>query len=212
MDIKTKNGRNNLDKSKNALAGKGISIKKSFEEKGANEPFQPANEYWALFEKSKNPLLMIDGSFRFIKCNDATLNLLGAVSKDQVINKAPSYFSPRYQPDGQLSSIKAAEMISRAYEKGQHQFEWVHKRLDGVLLSIKVNLTAVPLKKEKILLVNWQNITENKKAEETIHKLHQAIEQTNEIVFMTDVNGTINFVNAAFEQVYGYKKGKWLVK
>ncbi len=56
------------------------------------------------------------------------------------------------------------------------------------------------------MLVNWQNITESKKREETIHKLFQAIEQTNEIVFMTDVDGTINFVNAAFEQVYGYKK------
>ncbi len=58
------------------------------------------------------------------------------------------------------------------------------------------------------MLVNWQNITEHKKAEETIHKLHQAIEQTNEIVFMTDVDGTINFVNAAFEEVYGYKRGE----
>ena len=180
---------------------------KSFGEKGAEDATMVANEsYWALFEKSKNPLLMIDGSFRFIKCNDATLKLLSATSRDQVINKPPSYFSPKYQPDGQLSSLKAAEMIRRAFEKGQHQFEWMHKRLDEVFLSIKVSLTAVPFKREMILLVNWENITEHKKAEETIHKLHQAIQQTKEIVFMTDLDGTINFVNAAFEEVYGYRR------
>ncbi|HEU5052082.1 MAG TPA: PAS domain S-box protein [Hanamia sp.] len=202
-----KNELNNLDNLNYAPLEKRRS--KSLREKAADDPSTVANKsYWALFEKSKNPLLMIDGSFRFIKCNNATLNLLCAASKDQVINKPPSYFSPEYQPDGQLSTTKAAEMIRRAYEKGQHQFEWVHKRLDGILLSIRVSLTSVPFRREKMLLVNWENITEHKKAEETIHKLHQAIEQTKEIVFMTDVDGTINFVNAAFEQVYGYKKGE----
>ncbi len=116
MDIN--NDLDPLDNSKSALLRKMASVKESFEEKGANELSHPVNEtYWALFEKSKNPLLMIDGSFRFIKCNDATLNLLGAVSKEQVINKPPSYFSPKYQPDGQLSAVKAAEMISSSLRK-----------------------------------------------------------------------------------------------
>lgn len=209
MGTKTKNDFNTFASSKYALHSKREFIKKSLEERGVNDASSLPNEgYWALFEKSKNPLLMIDRSGSFIKCNDATVKLLGVVSKNQIINKPPSYFSPKYQPDNQLSAVKAKEMIRKAYKNGQHEFEWIHQRLDGVLLCIKVNLTVVPLKKEKILLVNWQNITEHKKAEETIHKLYQAIEQTNEIVFMTDVTGTINFVNAAFEEVYGYKKNE----
>ncbi len=207
MEIKIKNDIKALDNSKLLFPARRTFKKQLCKDKVENDGSESANEtYWVLFEKSKNPLLIIDSSFRFIKCNNAAVKILGALSKDEIINKPPHYFSPKNQPDGRLSAVKAAEMIRRAFKNRQHQFEWVHKRIDGVLLWIKVNLTAVPLQKEKILLVNWQNITENKKAEETIHKFYQAIEQTNEIIFMTSIEGKINFVNAAFEETYGYKR------
>ncbi len=162
--------------------------------------------YRSFFEKARDPILLIDNSFHFIDCNEAALKILGAVSKDQVINKPPTFFSPKYQPDGQLSETKAAKMIKNAYKKGSLQFEWVHKRINGAAIYMDVSLTIIPTENKNVLLVNWRDITESKKAGETISKLYQAIEQTNEIVFMTDVDGTINFVNAAFEEIYGYKK------
>jgi PAS domain S-box-containing protein len=184
-----------------------IRRKDSFQRKDNIAGFRTSLEhYHALFESTNNPLLLIDNSFNFIDCNKATVKILGGESKNDIIGMPPASLSPKYQPDGQLSTVKAEKMIKRAYKNGQHQFEWVHKRLDGVHLCIKVNLTVVAMEEEKILLVNWQNITENKKAEETINKLYQAIEQTNEIVFMTDIDGTIKFLNTAFEEVYGYKK------
>ena len=163
-------------------------------------------KFHTFFDKSRDPILLIDDSFHFIDCNEAAVEILGADSKDQVLNKPPAYFSPEYQPDGQLSVIKAEKMIKSAYKKGNLQFEWIHKRLDGVTIYMDVSLTVIPVGAEKVLLVHWWDITESKKAGETIHKLYQAIEQTNEIVFMTDIDGTINFVNTAFEEVYGYKK------
>ena len=169
-------------------------------------------QFRSFFEKTRDPILLIDDSFHFTDCNEAAVKILGAESKDQVLNKPPSYFSPEYQPDGQLSVIKAEEMIKSAYKKGTLQFEWVHKRLDGVSIYMDVSLTVIPVGIEKVLLVHWWDLTETKKAGETIHKLYQAIEQTNEIVFMTDIDGTINFVNAAFEEVYGYKREEVLGK
>ena len=160
----------------------------------------------SFFEKARDPILLIDNSFRFTDCNKAAVKILGAVSKGQILDKAPAYFSPEYQPDGQLSVIKAEQMIKNAYEKGSLQFEWIHKRMDGVAIYMDVSLTVIPMGSKNVLMVHWRDITESKKAEETIRKLYQAIEQTNEIVFMTDVDGTINFVNTAFEDIYGYKK------
>jgi PAS domain S-box-containing protein len=160
----------------------------------------------SFFEKARDPILLIDDSFHFTDCNKAAIKILGAASKDQIINKPPAYFSPEYQPDGQLSVIKGEQMIKNAYEKGSLQFEWIHKRIDGVAIYMDVSLTVIPMENKNVLLVYWRDITESKKAGETIRKLYQAIEQTNEIVFMTDIDGTINFVNTAFEDVYGYKK------
>lgn len=160
----------------------------------------------SFFEKARDPIFLIDDSFHFTSCNVAAVEILGARSKDQILDKPPAYFSPEYQPDGQLSGTKAKQMIKDAYKKGSLQFEWVHKRMDGIAIYIDVSLTVITMAHKKVLLVHWRDITASKKAEETIRKLYQAIEQTNEIVLMTDVDGTITFVNRAFENVYGYKK------
>lgn len=163
-------------------------------------------QFRSFFEKAQDPILLLDESFHFTDCNKAAIIILGATSKDQIINKPVSFFSPEYQSDGQLSAKKAEKMIKNAYKKGCLQFEWTHKRIDDVAIYLDVSLTVIPMENKNVLLVYWRDTSERKKAEETVSKLYQAIEQTNEIVFMTDIYGTINFVNTAFEEVYGYKK------
>ncbi|WP_179953234.1 sensor domain-containing protein [Desulfobotulus mexicanus] len=49
-----------------------------------------------------------------------------------------------------------------------------------------------------------QDITEKKKAEAELHKLTMAIEQSTNVVFITDRHGTIEYVNGVFERVTGY--------
>ena len=51
-----------------------------------------------------------------------------------------------------------------------------------------------------------QDITERKQAEEQHTLLVTAIEQSAESVFVTDLEGTIEYVNPAFEQITGYSK------
>ncbi len=48
------------------------------------------------------------------------------------------------------------------------------------------------------------DITERKNFEAEISVLRRGIEHLDEIVFTTDVDGVINFINPAFEKVYGY--------
>lgn len=53
---------------------------------------------------------------------------------------------------------------------------------------------------------NFRDITERKKAEETLLKFQLGIEHSYEAIFITDINGIINFVNPAFERIYGFSK------
>ena len=51
-----------------------------------------------------------------------------------------------------------------------------------------------------------QDITERKKSEFELKKLSAVIEHSVNLVFITDRNGTIEYVNSTFEQVTGYSK------
>jgi PAS domain S-box-containing protein len=50
----------------------------------------------------------------------------------------------------------------------------------------------------------FQDITERKQAEEELSKFKLGIERSSDAVFLTDVDGTIIYVNPAFEKIYGF--------
>lgn len=50
------------------------------------------------------------------------------------------------------------------------------------------------------------DVTERKEAEETIRTLSSSVEQASELIVITDLNGTIEYVNPAFSRTTGYSK------
>ena len=64
----------------------------------------------------------------FVECNEATVRMLNAKDRQQVLNTHPSALSPKFQPCGKASFVKANEMMAQAFEKGFHRFEWIHRR------------------------------------------------------------------------------------
>ncbi len=50
----------------------------------------------------------------------------------------------------------------------------------------------------------WEAIIEKRKMEDRIRKLSSAVEQSKVIVMITDIYGTVEYVNPKFEQVTGY--------
>ena len=63
-----------------------------------------------VFERSPDAILLLDNGV-FIDCNQAAVNMLSAVGKDELLSLSPSDLSPAIQPDGTSSSTKAEQMI-----------------------------------------------------------------------------------------------------
>jgi len=134
-----------------------------------------------LFEDSNDPVLLIKEG-RFIDCNAATLIQLGLKSKSELINCRPDEISPAYQPDGQPSDQKAAEMIATARKVGYHRFEWLHIRADGSHFPVEVSLTPMTVNSELITHVCWRDITERKAVENKLRSRTDELALQNQIL------------------------------
>jgi PAS domain S-box-containing protein len=115
-----------------------------------------------LFEKSDDALLIIKNNI-FVDCNIATSKMLGYTSKNEFINVHPSKLSPKIQPDGKESFEKSEEMMSIAFKKGSHRFEWMHTKKSGEDFPVEVLLTTIHNEQNnKVIYCVWRDITERK--------------------------------------------------
>ena len=145
------------------------------ERKRAEEALRESEEkYHSLFESSHDAIMILEPPlWKFTSGNPATLKLFGCKDEKEFTSLSPIDLSPKYQPDGTASSVKAQEMIKIAMEKGSHFFEWMHKRMDETEFPATVLLTRTKLKGKKVLQATVRDISESKKAEK---EMKEAIE------------------------------------
>jgi len=119
-------------------------------------------------------LILKDG--KFIDCNLAILKILKFTKKEEILNLTPVDLSPRYQPDGRLSSEKAEEMMALALKNGNHRFEWVHIRINGEVFWAEISLTKIVKDNKNLLHVVWRDISERKKLEHINTSMKEQLE------------------------------------
>ena len=138
------------------------------------------------FGRSKDANFVLDGP-RIVDCNDATVEMLRASSKEQVLRLTPPDFSPELQPDGRPSGDKAMELIGTALKNGFNRFEWMHKRLNGDPLPVSVTLVATMIVGRPHLLVYLHDISELVASRESQQRAS------------TERHGTLERLAASFE-------------
>lgn len=145
------------------------------QKKAEKKQREDEEKYKSLFETSKDAVMILEPpDWSFTAGNPATVKMFKCENEAGFTSKQPWLLSPEYQPDGQLSVIKAKEMIDIAVENGSHYFEWIHKRLDEEEFSATVLLSRIDLKGKTLLQATVRDITERKQVEEElrIHRFH----------------------------------------
>ncbi|CAG0951374.1 MAG: PAS domain S-box protein [Bacteroidetes bacterium] len=127
------------------------------------------SKYRSLFEMSDDAILVIE-DHTFVECNKAVVKMLGYKNKEELLNTHPSELSPEKQPDGRCSYEKAQEMMALAIQNGSHHFEWIHTRANGEDFPVEVWLSSFKFKGKILINTIWRDLTEKKKAEQTIFK------------------------------------------
>lgn len=86
--------------------------------------------FHALFDSSPDAILIASLEGNFIDGNKASLNLFGGITMRELRSKTVADISPLKQPCGTDSLTLAKQHIAMTNKKGNHRFEWVHKRLN----------------------------------------------------------------------------------
>jgi PAS domain S-box-containing protein len=134
-----------------------------------------------------------------LDANPALIEMLGYPDRESLLatNAAELYVDPPERRRWQ--NVVEREGVVR-------DFETQLRRRDGTILWVRDTGRVVRSESGQVLRYEgtWEDITQNKRATQELAKLSSAVEQTADPVIITRPDGTIEFVNAAFEKVTGF--------
>ena len=167
-------------------------------------------KYRRLFESSRDAIMILyPPNWNFIACNPATVELFGARDEAHFTSLGPGDVSPEYQPDGELSMVKAPKAIEAAMREGFHLFEWMHKRVGGPNFLATVQLTRITLKGVEGLQATVRDITEQRRAETELRAYstfqRAILDNAGYAIISCRPDGIIQLFNPAAETLLGYK-------
>nr|WP_197052343.1 PAS domain S-box protein [Halobellus rufus] len=119
-------------------------------------------------------------------------------SFEPTVEVAIQFYHPDDRPDvrADVESALAGERFDSTYRlyRADGEIRWV--RSMGVPVYEGEDVVAVR--------GAYQDVTEQKEREDAIREFEQAVESAGHAIFITERNGTITYVNPAFEEVTGY--------
>ena len=141
----------------------------------------------------------------YLGCNKVFARQAGIDNPDEITGKN-DFDLPWSQEESEAYRADDREVMENNRPK-LHIIETQHQA-DGS--RIWLDTTKIPLKNEAGrvygVLGVYDDITERKRAEETLTRLGMAVEQAVEAIVITDTEGRIEYVNPAFEHITGYPR------
>lgn len=180
--IKTIKANANIERNKEGKALRFVGVNWDISEiKKAEERIKKSEtRFRSLFENAPESITVLDlASGKFINTNKNASNLF-KLSAEKFTELGLVEISPKFQPDGRLSTEKAKEYLEKAMMGDKVFFEWMHCDANKEEIMCEVHLTLLPSTRNPIVYASIVDITERN---ETREKLKQ---QFNELVFQNE--------------------------
>ncbi|MBR9979874.1 MAG: PAS domain S-box protein, partial [Desulfatitalea sp.] len=157
--------------------------------------------YRRLFESAKDGILILDADTgKIVDINPFLSQLLGCRHSDLM--------GKHLWEIGPFAGIAASKEAFKTLQDKEY-IRYDHLPLetaDGRVVEVEFVSNVYLVDHAKVIQCNIRDITERKQADAERERLLSAIEQADEMFVMTDPEGTIQYVNPAFERVTGYTR------
>jgi len=138
----------------------------------------------------------IDNDFILLECNHAAESFLTNDISDYLGAKLSDMYANH--PDVQADFERCYKEHITFNREVSHFFKGVGQQKDLILTYVYIE--------PDLVMVHTEDVTDRKKAENELKRYFNAVEQTADMVMITDTNGVIEYVNPAFEEITGYSR------
>ena len=134
-----------------------------------------SEQFHVLYEMSGDAHMLLTLNDGYVGGNRAAAVLFGCTDVVQLMTLSPAATSPEFQPDGRRSDEKAEQFIRYALERGSHQFEWLHQRIDGSLFHADILLTSLNAGGKGVIQATVRDISERIAGEARLQSLNEQL-------------------------------------
>jgi PAS domain S-box-containing protein len=150
----------------------------------------------AILDASADGIHILDPEGRVVDVNPAFCALLG-YRRDELLAMRVSDWDVQWSEAelrARLGTPRPARTVATRY-----------RRRDGAVLDVEVSAVDVELGAQRVVLCAARDLGERRRAEERTRFLWRAVEQSPASIVITDVSGTIVYVNPKFTEVTGWR-------
>ncbi|WP_336326346.1 PAS domain-containing protein [Halovenus sp. HT40] len=156
-----------------------------------------------LLEGMNDAVMVVDFDGEFVDVNREALDRLG-YTREELLSMGVSDVAP---PE---HAAQVDDRLQRIDEQETLVFETVQITADGEAIPVEINASRVSYCGQPAVLSVARDISDRKERQRRLRTLEQAVEQTAHGVYITDIDGTIEYVNSAFEEITGYSESEAL--
>ncbi|MBI3585958.1 MAG: PAS domain S-box protein [Ignavibacteriales bacterium] len=159
------------------------------------------HKFRGLVEQSLVGIYIIQGN-NFVYVNPKMAEIFGYTPEEIIFEKT---ISDLVMEEG-LPIVQENIRKRLENEMSSVRYGFRGKRKNGAPVFIEVFGARTEYNGQPAIIGTLLDVTNRRVAEESANRLLHAVEQTDEVIFMTEVDGTIRYVNPAFEKLYGFTK------
>ena len=123
-------------------------------------------KYRSIFSQANDSIILLEGE-KVLECNDQAEQMFGR-KREEIIGMRPHELSPKYQPDGTLSTTSSTGKIKAALDGQPQHFYWQHERADGSPFDAEVSLNRIQIGEKIYIQALVRDITERLKTENAL--------------------------------------------